>query len=128
MSWLEKLLPPKIKREGAPRKSNLPEGLWRKCPSCEAVLYATDLENNLQVCPKCGHHNRLNSRQRCALLVILLQRTELQSFVFFFKAGQLGSQVCQRVVLGQLGAGGGDLTGEGFALGRAGLLAFKHGL
>ena len=69
MSWLQKLLPPKIKREGAPRKSNLPEGLWRKCPSCEAVLYATDLEGNLHVCPKCGHHNRLNSRERLDLLL-----------------------------------------------------------
>ena len=69
MSWLTKLLPPKIKREQGQRRSALPEGLWSKCPSCEAVLYATDLENNLQVCPKCGHHNRLNSRQRLDLLL-----------------------------------------------------------
>lgn len=70
MSWLNKLLPPKIKREGGPRKNSpLPEGLWRKCPSCEAVLYATDLESNLHVCPKCGHHNRINSRQRLDLLL-----------------------------------------------------------
>ncbi len=70
MSWLTKLLPPKIKREqGAQRRSSLPEGLWSKCPSCEAVLYATDLEKNLNVCPKCGHHNRLNSRQRLDLLL-----------------------------------------------------------
>lgn len=70
MSWLTKLLPPKIKREqGAPqRRGNLPEGLWSKCPACEAVLYATDLLNNLQVCPKCGHHNRLSARQRLDLL------------------------------------------------------------
>ena len=70
MSWLNKLLPPKIKREhGAQRRANLPEGLWSKCPSCEAVLYATDLESNLQVCPKCGHHNRLSARQRLDLLL-----------------------------------------------------------
>ena len=70
MSWLNKLLPPKIKRESGPRKNSpLPEGLWRKCPSCEAVLYATDLESNLHVCPKCGHHNRINSRQRLDLLL-----------------------------------------------------------
>ncbi len=70
MSWLTKLLPPKIKREqGAQRRASLPEGLWSKCPSCEAVLYATDLDNNLQVCPKCGHHNRLGSRQRLDLLL-----------------------------------------------------------
>ena len=71
MSWLNKLLPPKIKRNetGIARKSTLPEGLWSKCPSCEAVLYATDLDNNLNVCPKCGHHNRLNARARVDLLL-----------------------------------------------------------
>ena len=70
MSWLSKLLPPKIKREsGAQRRGALPEGLWSKCSSCEAVLYATDLDNNLQVCPKCGHHNRLSARQRLDLLL-----------------------------------------------------------
>lgn len=70
MSWLTKLLPPKIKREqGAQRRNSLPEGLWSKCPSCEAVLYATDLEKNLQVCPKCGHHHRLNARQRLDMLL-----------------------------------------------------------
>ncbi len=70
MSWLAKTLPPKIKREqGAPRRAGLPEGLWSKCPACEAVLYATDLDNNMQVCPKCGHHNRLGSRQRLELLL-----------------------------------------------------------
>jgi acetyl-CoA carboxylase carboxyl transferase subunit beta len=71
MSWLNKLLPPKIKRNdsGIARKSTLPEGLWSKCPSCEAVLYATDLDNNLNVCPKCGHHNRINARARIDLLL-----------------------------------------------------------
>lgn len=70
MSWLTKTLPPKIKREeGVQRRASLPEGLWSKCPSCEAVLYATDLDNNLQVCPKCGHHNRLAAKQRLDLLL-----------------------------------------------------------
>ena len=71
MSWLTKLLPPKIKRNdtGVARKSSLPEGLWSKCPSCEAVLYATDLEGNLNVCPKCGHHNRLKARARLDMLL-----------------------------------------------------------
>jgi len=71
MSWLTKLLPPKIKREqGAQqRRGNLPEGLWSKCPACEAVLYATDLASNLQVCPKCGHHHRINARQRLDVLL-----------------------------------------------------------
>ena len=71
MSWLTKLLPPKIKREQGvqQRRGNLPEGLWSKCPACEAVLYATDLASNLQVCPKCGHHHRINARQRLDLLL-----------------------------------------------------------
>jgi acetyl-CoA carboxylase carboxyl transferase subunit beta len=78
MSWLTKSLPPKIKREeGATRRASLPEGLWSKCPSCEAVLYATDLENNMQVCPKCGHHNRLGSRQRLDLLLDAEGRFEI---------------------------------------------------
>jgi acetyl-CoA carboxylase carboxyl transferase subunit beta len=71
MSWLTKLLPPKIKRaEGAlQRRGNLPEGLWSKCPACEAVLYATDLANNHQVCPKCAHHHRISARRRLDYLL-----------------------------------------------------------
>jgi len=68
MSWLEKLLPPRIQRSDAPRKS-IPEGLWVKCPSCEAVLYRTDLESNLHVCPKCDHHMRIRSRERLDALL-----------------------------------------------------------
>ncbi len=65
MSWLEKLLPPKIQRNAdlAERRS-VPEGLWIKCPSCETVLYKTDLEQNLNVCPKCSHHHRVGARAR----------------------------------------------------------------
>ena len=69
MSWLNKLLPPKIKRiEGATRRQ-VPEGLWVKCASCETVLYGTDLEKNASVCPKCGHHHRLTARVRLDLLL-----------------------------------------------------------
>ena len=63
MSWLQKLLPPKIQRGTGPRKQ-VPEGLWTKCPSCSAVLYSTDLEKNLNVCPKCGDHQRIGARAR----------------------------------------------------------------
>ncbi len=64
MSWLQKLLPPKIKRnEGVSRKA-VPEGLWSKCEVCETVLYRADLEKNFGVCPKCGHHTRLSARER----------------------------------------------------------------
>jgi acetyl-CoA carboxylase carboxyl transferase subunit beta len=69
MSWLQRLLPPKIKREaGSPRKM-VPEGLWSKCEACEAVLYRADLEKNLYVCPKCAHHNRISARERLDLLL-----------------------------------------------------------
>jgi acetyl-CoA carboxylase carboxyl transferase subunit beta len=69
MSWLQKLLPPKINRSGTGVKKVVPEGLWSKCPSCSAVLYATDLENNASVCPKCGYHNRLSARARLDMLL-----------------------------------------------------------
>ncbi len=69
MSWLKKLLPPKINRDGGSPKKNVPEGLWSKCDACEAVLYRTDLEKNLYVCPKCNHHNRLTARERLDTLL-----------------------------------------------------------
>ncbi len=69
MSWLQKLLPPKIKSKPAGGKTVVPEGLWSKCSACEAVLYRTDLENNLYVCPKCNHHNALSARKRLDLLL-----------------------------------------------------------
>jgi acetyl-CoA carboxylase carboxyl transferase subunit beta len=69
MSWLKKLLPPKINRDGGSPKKNVPEGLWSKCDACEAVLYRTDLEKNLYVCPKCNHHNRLSARERLDTLL-----------------------------------------------------------
>ncbi|MEN9772888.1 MAG: hypothetical protein RJA58_1531, partial [Pseudomonadota bacterium] len=63
MSWIDKILPPKIQRNEGPRRS-VPEGLWLKCPACESVLYRTDLESNQQVCPKCDHHLRIRARER----------------------------------------------------------------
>jgi acetyl-CoA carboxylase carboxyl transferase subunit beta len=64
MSWLEKLLPPKITPTDPNERRSVPEGLWIKCPSCEAVLYKTDLEKNQRVCPQCGHHHRIAARAR----------------------------------------------------------------
>jgi acetyl-CoA carboxylase carboxyl transferase subunit beta len=64
MSWLEKLLPPKIQPTDPAERRTVPEGLWIKCPSCESVLYKTDLERNLNVCPKCNHHHRIGARAR----------------------------------------------------------------
>ena len=64
MSWLEKLLPPKIQQTDPSERRSVPEGLWIKCPACETVLYKTDLEQNLNVCPKCEHHHRIGARAR----------------------------------------------------------------
>ncbi|MEY3201576.1 MAG: hypothetical protein RIR70_1126 [Pseudomonadota bacterium] len=69
MSWIQKLLPPKIKRTEAATKRAIPEGLWVKCPACEATLYSSDLEGNANVCPKCGHHNRIRARARIDALL-----------------------------------------------------------
>lgn len=63
MSWFEKLMPTRIRTEGG-NKRGVPEGLWAKCPSCEAVLYRAEVERNLDVCPKCNHHNRIGARRR----------------------------------------------------------------
>ncbi|MDR2219827.1 MAG: acetyl-CoA carboxylase, carboxyltransferase subunit beta [Methylobacillus sp.] len=79
-SWLQKLLPPKIKRESGSRKT-VPEGLWSKCSSCEAVLYRTDLENNQEVCPKCGFHNRISARTRLDFVLDEEGRFEIGSEV-----------------------------------------------
>ena len=64
MSWLEKILPPKIQPSDAAERRNVPEGLWIKCSGCEAVLYKSELEHNLMVCPHCGQHHRIGSRAR----------------------------------------------------------------
>ncbi len=77
MSWLQKLLPPKIKAKPAGPGKSVPEGLWSKCSACEAVLYRTDLDNNLDVCPKCGHHNPINARKRLEYLLDAEGRFEI---------------------------------------------------
>ena len=64
MSWLEKLLPPKILHTDPADRRSVPEGLWIKCPQCESVLYKTDLEQNQNVCPTCSHHHRIGARAR----------------------------------------------------------------
>jgi acetyl-CoA carboxylase carboxyl transferase subunit beta len=63
MNWFKKLLPSRIRVEGSARKS-IPEGVWTSCPQCKAVLYRAELERNLDVCVKCGHHMRIGGRRR----------------------------------------------------------------
>lgn len=60
MSWIEKILA----KPQANKRRNIPEGVWSKCQGCESILYRADLERNLSVCPKCGHHMRLSARER----------------------------------------------------------------
>jgi acetyl-CoA carboxylase carboxyl transferase subunit beta len=68
MSWIDKLLPPRIKRANAGSR-RVPEGLWVKCPACDEVLYGADLQANLNVCPKCEHHLRIGARKRLDALL-----------------------------------------------------------
>lgn len=63
MNWLQKLMTPRIRTLGA-GKGKVPEGLWEKCAGCGAVLYGPELENNLMVCPQCGHHHKIRARKR----------------------------------------------------------------
>lgn len=77
MSWLQKLLPPKINRIQSANKKTVPEGLWSKCPSCDAVLYRSDLESNSEVCPKCSHHHRISARRRLDLILDVEGRSEI---------------------------------------------------
>lgn len=67
MSWFEKIMPSRIKTER--RTRSVPEGLWIKCPACDAVLYRAELERNLNVCPKCSHHMRIRARDRLVALL-----------------------------------------------------------
>lgn len=77
MSWLQKILPPKINRVIGANKKNVPEGLWSKCPKCDSVLYRTDLEANAEVCPKCDYHNRISARDRLNVLLDEEGRVEI---------------------------------------------------
>ncbi len=76
MSWFKKLIPSRIRTEGGSRRS-VPEGLWTKCPKCEAVLYKAELERSVEVCPKCGHHIRQSARRRLNQFLDPEPRTEI---------------------------------------------------
>ena len=77
MSWLEKILPPKIRKTDTAARHQIPEGLWLKCPSCSTGLYKTDLEQNQFVCPHCSHHNRVAARIRLGLFLDEGERHEI---------------------------------------------------
>jgi acetyl-CoA carboxylase carboxyl transferase subunit beta len=67
MAWFKRDNPPKAK--GPDHRVKVPEGLWTKCVSCGATIYTKDIENNLNVCPKCNHHYRISAKKRIELLI-----------------------------------------------------------
>jgi len=75
-NWLVDKLIPSIMRSET-QKSSVPEGLWHKCPSCEAVLYRPELEKTLDVCPKCQHHMRIDARTRLDIFLDADGREEI---------------------------------------------------
>ena len=79
MSWFEKLVPSTIKNDSDSKKTAVPEGLWSKCSSCNAILYNTELEKNFNVCPKCDHHMRIGARRRIDLFLDPENREEISA-------------------------------------------------
>ncbi len=75
-NWLVDKLIPSIMRSEV-KKSSVPEGLWHKCPSCDAVLYKPELEKTLDVCPKCNHHMRIGARARLDIFLDVEGREEI---------------------------------------------------
>jgi acetyl-CoA carboxylase carboxyl transferase subunit beta len=76
MSWFEKLIPSSIRTE-TNSKRGVPEGLWTKCSGCGAVLYRAEMERSLDVCPKCGQHERLGARRRLDIFLDPESREEI---------------------------------------------------
>jgi acetyl-CoA carboxylase carboxyltransferase subunit alpha len=81
MSWLEKIVPASVRSPGARSASKVPEGLWKKCSKCAAVLYRPELEKNLDICPKCDHHMRIGARRRLDIFLDDEDREELATDV-----------------------------------------------
>ncbi|MFZ5655381.1 MAG: acetyl-CoA carboxylase, carboxyltransferase subunit beta [Pseudomonadota bacterium] len=81
MSWLSKIRPSGLKTQARDRPRSVPEGIWTPCPKCTAPLYRPELERNLEVCPKCGHHLRIGARRRLDLFLDPADRAELATEV-----------------------------------------------
>ncbi|QIB67280.1 acetyl-CoA carboxylase, carboxyltransferase subunit beta [Kineobactrum salinum] len=77
MSWIDKILPSGVRKEEGEKRSNVPEGLWKKCVKCDAVLYRPDVERNDDVCPKCDHHMRIGARRRLDIFLDADGREEI---------------------------------------------------
>ncbi len=79
MSWLDKIVPTVVRSEN--KTSKIPEGIWKKCSKCSSVLYRPELEKNLDVCPKCGHHMRISARRRLDIILDQDDRMEIATDV-----------------------------------------------
>jgi acetyl-CoA carboxylase carboxyl transferase subunit beta len=77
MSWLDKIVPALNRSQNTERRVSVPEGVWKKCPKCDAPLYRPELEKNAEVCPKCDHHMRVGARTRIDLFLDKDGRKEL---------------------------------------------------
>jgi acetyl-CoA carboxylase carboxyl transferase subunit beta len=77
MSWFEKLVPSIIRTDATQKRTSVPEGLWNKCPRCDAILFNAELEKNLSVCPKCDHHLRISARARLNMFLDETVRQEI---------------------------------------------------
>jgi len=77
MSWLDKIRPSGLGTKKNERSTSVPEGLWKKCPRCGALLYRPELERNFDVCPKCDHHHRIGARRRLDIFLDDDNRIEL---------------------------------------------------
>ena len=77
MSWIDKILPSIASGSRDGKKSAVPEGVWKKCPRCDAMLYEKSLSENSDVCPKCDHHLRITARRRLDLFLDEGSQTEL---------------------------------------------------
>jgi len=81
MSWIDKILPSGVRKEQGERRSSVPEGLWKKCVKCDAVLYRPDVERNDDVCPKCDHHMRIGARRRLDIFLDKEGRQEILAHI-----------------------------------------------
>jgi acetyl-CoA carboxylase carboxyl transferase subunit beta len=77
MSWIDKIVPAFNRSQNTERRVSVPEGVWKKCPKCDAPLYRPELEKNAEVCPKCDHHMRVGARTRIDLFLDKDGRKEL---------------------------------------------------
>lgn len=77
MNWIDKILPSIGTTSRAKKKTNVPEGVWKQCPRCDAMLYKKSLSDNHDVCPKCDHHLRITARRRIELFLDPGEQQEL---------------------------------------------------